>query len=68
MRHSNSNCMRKLTFGASHISYQTYNSEIRKMKSYTLEYKVKVILYYRSLQSKVGIKDKSINEVGSFFN
>ena len=34
-----------------------------KMKSYTLELKAKVILYYRSLQSKVDPKDKSINQI-----
>jgi len=33
------------------------------MKSYTLEYKAKVILYYRFLQSKVDMKDKNMNEV-----
>ncbi len=33
------------------------------MKSYTLEYKAKVILYYRSLHPKVDIKDKNIKEV-----
>ena len=55
----------KFYYNSINMSVQENN---RRKKFYSLELKSKVILYWRSLQTKQNIKDKSINLMEKMFD